>query len=81
MALTRGDQALQAAFDIRAPGIGADVEAFIVGDQALVGEADLGLAALGGDVEDDLRTLPFGLVLDEIEVVVRFGRASCWERV
>src|SRR5262249_45216738 len=64
------DQALQAAADVSAPGVSADVEAFVVGNQTDVGEMELRPVALLRDLEDDVGALPLGLVLDEVELVV-----------
>src|SRR5512143_1326962 len=71
VALAGRDQAAQAVVDVEAPGAGAVPVALEAGNQADVGEADLGLVALPGDLEDDVRAVPLGLVLDEVEARVR----------
>src|SRR5512139_1966473 len=71
VALASRDQAAQAVVDVEAPRAGAIPVALEAGKQAEVGEADLGLVALPGDLEDDVRAVPLGLVLDEVEARVQ----------
>ena len=70
-ALARGDKLAQAAGDVLAPGVRADVVALIGRHEPGVREADLGLVAFLRDIEDDVGAVPLGLVLDEVEVVVQ----------
>jgi hypothetical protein len=55
---------------VEVPGVGAHVEAFILRDQADMREADLRFVAILRDVEKDFGTLPFTLILGEVEMVV-----------
>ena len=70
LALALGDQVVQAAVDVGAPGVRADAVAFVCGDEAYVREANFCFVAFLGNFKDNVGVLPFALVFDEVEVVV-----------
>lgn len=70
LALTLGNQVVQAAVDIGAPRVRADAVAFVRGDEAYVRKASFCFVALLGDFKDNIGILPLVLVLYEVKVVV-----------
>src|SRR5215510_5454173 len=69
----RGDQLAQIAGHEAAPPARAGIEAFPLWDETDVGKADLGLAVFLEDLEDDLRSIPLALVLDEAKPAVGYA--------
>src|SRR5512135_1496108 len=71
LAFAGGDQIAQASVDVVAPALEAALVTLEARDQPDVREAHRRLAVLLANLEHDVRALPLGLVVDEVEAGIR----------